>query len=175
MADNKGVMVFCEQINGKLAAIAVEGLGIGRQLADDLGISANVRFADFMPGDGLYSAMKSARVFVLPSVREGFGLVVLEANACGLPVITVRHPDNAARHLVFEGKNGFIAELDDADLALTILLVLAQSPTTTMDPRGAALEAGLLSNWDSVADQVVHTLFPDVAGPAANARVLDHE
>ncbi len=73
--------------------------------------------------------MKSARVFVLPSDREGFGLVVLEANACGLPVITVRRPDNAAQNLVVEGKNGFIAELDDADLARTILLVLAQDPS----------------------------------------------
>ncbi len=37
MAENKGVLVLCETVNGKLAAIAAEGLGIGRQLADNLG------------------------------------------------------------------------------------------------------------------------------------------
>jgi electron transfer flavoprotein alpha subunit len=37
MAENKGVLVFCEVVGGKLAAIAAEGLGIGRKLADDLG------------------------------------------------------------------------------------------------------------------------------------------
>jgi electron transfer flavoprotein alpha subunit len=37
MADNKGVMVFCEVIGGKLLPIAAEGLGIGRKLADSLG------------------------------------------------------------------------------------------------------------------------------------------
>ncbi|MDD5127124.1 MAG: electron transfer flavoprotein subunit alpha/FixB family protein [Dehalococcoidales bacterium] len=37
MADNKGVMVFCEVANGKLAGIATEGLGAGRKLADALG------------------------------------------------------------------------------------------------------------------------------------------
>lgn len=145
------------------------------QSAGDLGIAANVRFADFLPDDELYGAMKSARVFVLPSDREGFGLVVLEANACGLPVITVRRPDNAAQDLVLEGKNGFIAELDDADLARTILLVLAQDPTKAMDPRVAALDAGLLSDWDSVTDQVVHALLRGIAGPTDDVKVLDHE
>ncbi len=37
MAENKGVMVYCEMAEGRLAAIATEGLGCGRKLADDLG------------------------------------------------------------------------------------------------------------------------------------------
>lgn len=47
----------------------------------------------------VFSLMKSAKVFVLPSTREGFGIVALEANACGLPVITIDHPDNAAKDI----------------------------------------------------------------------------
>lgn len=37
MAENNGVLVYCETADGKLASIAAEGLGIGRKLADDLG------------------------------------------------------------------------------------------------------------------------------------------
>ena len=60
--------------------------------------------------------MKSATVLALPSVREGFGAVVLEANSCGLPVVTVDHPDNAARHLIIEGQNGFLAGVEAVSL-----------------------------------------------------------
>ena len=62
------------------------------------------------------SYLKGSKVFVLPSVREGFGIVALEANACGLPVITVDHRDNATRDLI-TNENGFICELNERGIA----------------------------------------------------------
>lgn len=47
----------------------------------------------------VFSLMKSSKIFVFPSTREGFGIVVLEANACGLPVVTVKHEDNASQQI----------------------------------------------------------------------------
>jgi len=44
--------------------------------------------------------MKSSKVFVLPSTREGFGIVVIEANTRGIPVIAINHKDNATRDLI---------------------------------------------------------------------------
>jgi glycosyltransferase involved in cell wall biosynthesis len=46
---------------------------------------------------------------VLPSRREGYGLVVVEAAQCGIPSIVVRDADNAAVELIEEGVNGVIA------------------------------------------------------------------
>jgi glycosyltransferase involved in cell wall biosynthesis len=74
-----------------------------------LQLSNNVTFTGFLPRhEEVYAYMKSSKAFILPSAREGFGLVVLEANACGLPVLTLDHPDNAAKDLIKEGVNGFV-------------------------------------------------------------------
>lgn len=68
-----------------------------------------VEFRDDIDGLGdLYSLLKAGRVFVFPSTREGFGIAVLEAIACGLPVITSDHPDNLARFLVTSPERGVV-------------------------------------------------------------------
>lgn len=72
----------------------------------------------------VFGLMKSSRVLVLPSVREGLGLVVVEANACGLPVVTVRHRYSAASDMVAEGENGFSCDLSAADLTAKLLAVI---------------------------------------------------
>jgi glycosyltransferase involved in cell wall biosynthesis len=73
------------------------------------------------------SLMKSSRVLALPSVREGLGLVVIEANACGIPVVVANHPNSAATDLVVEGYNGVICRLSAADLADKMLAVIDRS------------------------------------------------
>jgi len=74
--------------------------------------------------DDLYGLMKASKVFVLPSTREGFGITVIEANACGLPVITVDHHQNAARHLIRGNQTGYVSKLEGDALAEKIMLTL---------------------------------------------------
>jgi glycosyltransferase involved in cell wall biosynthesis len=76
----------------------------------------------------LYSLMKSSRVFAFPSVREGFGIVVLEANGLGLPVITTDDDQNAARYLIKEGVNGTIVSLSKENLANAIEVYMTKAP-----------------------------------------------
>ncbi len=55
------------------------------------------KFLHFLENyDDVISHFKSSEVFVPPSVREGFRIVALKVDACGLPVITVKHRINAA-------------------------------------------------------------------------------
>jgi glycosyltransferase involved in cell wall biosynthesis len=76
-------------------------------LTKKLGLEHIVIFTGFLADHSdVYGYMKATKLFVQPSKREGFGLVVAEANACGTPVLTLDHPDNAATHLIREGVNG---------------------------------------------------------------------
>jgi glycosyltransferase involved in cell wall biosynthesis len=122
-------------------------------LCSELGLDGNVEFSDFLPGSQIYGAMKSATVFALPSTREGFGVVVLEANTCGLPVVTTDHEANAARHLIIEGQNGFTTGVDAASLAERLWLAITRAPT--MDPWSSAVRKGYVRDWEDVASAVL--------------------
>jgi glycosyltransferase involved in cell wall biosynthesis len=94
-------------------------------LAAKLRLDQNVTFTGFVDQDGLTAQMKSSKVFVLPSVREGFGLVIVEANACRLPVISMRHEMSAVQELVQDGVNGFlISEISPREIAEAILKIV---------------------------------------------------
>ena len=100
----------------------MEGLG---RLVKELGIEESVNFMGFLEREeDLIAGMKSSKIFVLPSTREGFGMSALEANACGLPVVTVRSDMNAASDLVEDGLNGFVCGLTPEEMAETILELL---------------------------------------------------
>jgi glycosyltransferase involved in cell wall biosynthesis len=64
----------------------------------------------------LETALDDAACLVLPSEREGYGLVLVEAMAVGCPVVVVAGPDNAATEFVEAGVNGAIAASVDADV-----------------------------------------------------------
>jgi glycosyltransferase involved in cell wall biosynthesis len=74
-------------------------------------------------------AIATAMCLVLPSSREGYGLVVVEAASRGTPSIVVAGPDNAATELVEEGVNGFTAGSAGArDIAAAIVRAHAAGP-----------------------------------------------
>jgi glycosyltransferase involved in cell wall biosynthesis len=121
-----------------------------RQVSD-LGVSANIHFKGHLERDTeVFSYMKSARVLVLPSLREGFGIVVVEANACGIPVITVSHHRNAARDLVRNGYNGFVCEMSEEDMAKKIRLAL--DPAQDWGTR--CRESASAYDWNTVVDSL---------------------
>jgi glycosyltransferase involved in cell wall biosynthesis len=112
-----------------------------------------VEFAGFMDGyNELIGTMKSSKVLVLPSEREGFGMVVVEANACGIPIVVVDYPMNAAKNLVHEGENGYISKPDPEDLAQTIIKTLKNR--TKMVETSIAMSKDY--DWDRIVDQLEH-------------------
>lgn len=68
-----------------------------------------VEWKGFVDAATLEAAQRRALCTLLPSRREGYGMVVVESAARGTPSIVVREPDNAAVELVEDGVNGVIA------------------------------------------------------------------
>lgn len=90
------------------------------RLIKELRLSNTVQLAGFITDhQDVLSAMKAAKVFVSPSEREGFGMTIIEASACGLPVVTVDAPGNAAVDLI-DGQNGTVCQLNPAAIAQAI-------------------------------------------------------
>lgn len=73
------------------------------------GLKGAVRLAGFVSSQEVERALSRAMCMVLPSRREGYGLVVVEAASHGTPSVVVADPDNAAVELVEDGVNGFVA------------------------------------------------------------------
>lgn len=127
-------------------------------LAQKYDLQENIEFIESIEDySDLYALMKASRVFAFPSTREGFGIVVLEANGCGLPVITTDHQQNAARYLVEDGQNGQTISLSKENLANAIDAYMAIEP----DP--AKYMAYLQQyDWDTLA-QRVEVVYLDAA------------
>ena len=133
---------------------AIVGVGPERErleeLASELGIAARVEFYGSLEEHAdVYGLIKAAGVFVLPSVREGFGLVVVEALACGIPVITTDHPDNQARLLIEDGVTGWLCPASGNGLADAIRQWRRQPADLTR-----AEEMLRNCDWDRIVDRL---------------------
>jgi glycosyltransferase involved in cell wall biosynthesis len=119
-------------------------------LSAELHIENNVSFLGFLPDQNdLYRVMKASIIFVLPSTREGFGIAALEANACGMPVITIDHEKNATKELVIDGENGLLVSLNATQLAHAIKTLL-----NSRKDRLVYQAYAKKYNWDNAATEV---------------------
>ena len=94
-----------------------------RDLAQRLGISAQVDFMGAIWGERKFQYLAAADMFVLPSIHEGFGLVFLEAMHCGLPVIA--SSSGGQTDFLEDGKTGFLIPVGDVQALAKAILRLA--------------------------------------------------
>jgi glycosyltransferase involved in cell wall biosynthesis len=126
-----------------------------RRVASE-GLEGVVDVPGFVPAERVEQALASALCLVLPSRREGYGLVVVEAASSATPSLVVADPDNAATELVEDGVNGFVvASVAPRDLAEAIDRVaeagpsLRESTAEWFELRSA--ELSLAASLDAVA------------------------
>ncbi len=97
-----------------------------------------------------YSA---ANVLVFPSLVEGFGLVLTEAMACGIPVITT--PNTAGPNLITDGVEGFIVPIRDVEALKTKLEWCYQHPKELAEMgRAARLKAEKIT-WERYREKLI--------------------
>lgn len=101
---------------------------VARTVAE-AGLAAMIALPGFVDSEQVQHALAGALCMILPSRREGYGLVVVEAASYGTPSIVVDDPDNAAVELVQDGVNGFVSpSATAADLADAIVRVHRGGP-----------------------------------------------
>jgi glycosyltransferase involved in cell wall biosynthesis len=128
-----------------LAAIAEHGVG---DIVDAPG---------FVPAEELLVALRRSLCMVLPSRREGYGLVVVEAASQGVPSVVVAHPDNAAVELIEDGVNGVVAPSADPETLASAIARVHRAGQLLRDSTAAwyvrnARRLSLDSSLDCVVD-----------------------
>lgn len=132
------------------------------QLAARLGVRNRVQFAGEVDHDRLPLFYSAADLFVMPAREdppdiEGFGLVFLEANACGTPVIGAR--SGGIPDAIRDGETGLLVPPDApdalADAAIRILTTPGLADTLGEQGRHRAVHE---ASWDRVADRIYHLL-----------------
>jgi glycosyltransferase involved in cell wall biosynthesis len=101
--------------------------------AHALGVGEQIRYVEAPSLEDLVKLYQHAAVFALPSDEEGFGVVIAEAMACGIPVVSTRSggPDG----IITEGVDGYLVPLDSAGL-------MAQRLRALLEDREANLRMG---------------------------------
>jgi glycosyltransferase involved in cell wall biosynthesis len=128
--------------------------------AEALGIDHAIDFRDDVGEQkDVYALMKAAKVFVFPSAREGFGIAVLEALACGLPVVTTSAPDNLAQHLAVRSSRSIVCDPSAPGVAEAVKKMLAESEAGPHGDDVIVAESWLAEySWETAAGRVAEAL-----------------
>jgi len=128
------------------------------QAAQRLGVADRVEWSGYLDDAGLLKAYQDADVLALLSRYEGFGLPVLEAMACGTPVVC----SNAASLPEVAGAAALQVDPNDIMGAATALRDLLTRPELAADLRAKGLEQVKAFSWQTTADAVLR-LYAEVS------------
>lgn len=118
-------------------------------LGRSLDVAGDIEFTGFVPTADKLTRMRRAHVCVLPSIREGWGLTNIEANAVGTTVVAANSP--GLRDSVRDGETGFLYEYGNTDqLADRLKCILLDSTLRKKLETGGLAWAERFS-WDSAA------------------------
>ncbi|NEQ98018.1 MAG: glycosyltransferase family 4 protein [Cyanothece sp. SIO2G6] len=109
-----------------------------------------------VPHHSLNAYYSNASVFVFPSLVEGFGLVLLEAMACGIPVITT--PNTAGPDIINDGVDGFIVPIRDVEVLKEKIEWCYQHPKELMGMGHAARQKAEQLNWAKYRSQLAQNV-----------------
>lgn len=127
-----------------------------------LGVSERLRFLEPVPHDELPDLYRAADVVVVPSASESFGLVALEAQACGTPVVAT--DVGGLRLTVRDGETGYLVGREPGAFAAALSRVLADR--ATRERLGAnAVRLARRFPWSRTADGILEAYASVMACP----------
>lgn len=117
----------------------------------------NIYFRGSFPQNELYKEFSQGSIFVFPSLADGFALVVVQALACGLPVVVT--DTTGAKDFVTDGENGYIIPSQNIKAIKEKILYLYQSPNVVKSMSEQALlsvQRGV--SWNAYGKRLVKHL-----------------
>ncbi len=124
-----------------------------KQVASSMNLGSRIEFPGFVPAIEKVDRMRKAHCMIYPSLKEGWGLTNIEANACGTPAIAADSP--GLRDSVRDGVSGMLFQYGNEEaLAEKVVEIFTNSE------RRRSLEEGALKwasefNWDTSADRLL--------------------
>ncbi len=129
--------------------------------ARELGIEGRVRFLGYLPDEELPALLSGATAFVFPSLYEGFGMPVLEAMACGAPVLTA----NSSSLPEVAGDAALLVDPRDTHAIAAGLRRLVQDEALRAELRARGLAHAAGFTWERCARETLAVLL-EALGPS---------
>ena len=139
------------QIELTVCGRVVDDLSIFRPFGDKVIIRPDVSSSE------LLAAYQSADLFVFPSLAEGFGQVLLESLACGLPILSTTR--TAAPDLIHSGQQGFIVEPGSSTLLASHIEWALSHRTSLWAMRSEARHTAEHFTWQRFRSQLAATVM----------------
>jgi glycosyltransferase involved in cell wall biosynthesis len=135
-----------------------------RVLATELALNDAVSFTGGLADDDLALLYRQADIFCLPSVQEGFGIVFLEAMACGLPVVATRAA--AIPEVVPDRRAGLLVPPGDVAALAHALIELLARPSQRVSYGAFGRDYVARFDWDRVTQTFLEQVAPFVRSRA---------
>ena len=135
-------------------------------LVHELDASAYVSFAGRVSDEELVNIYRSAWAVASTSVREGWGMTLTEAAACGTPSVATRIPGHV--DAIADGQSGLLA--DDEDQIASHLVRIATDSGLRDRLRTGALAHAAQFTWTTTATRILETLADEASGRRSDGR-----
>jgi glycosyltransferase involved in cell wall biosynthesis len=132
-----------------------------QRLARRLDCEAGVEFAGYLPHDAKVRLLWESWVLLNPSPKEGWGLTVIEANACGVPVVASRRPGLVDS--VRDGETGTLVPYGDSNAFAAAALAYLQDPERRRRAGDAGRAWARRFTWEDAALQTEAVLERAIA------------
>lgn len=128
-----------------------------KNLAKELHLEGNIVFQGFVSEEEKVCFLQKVWLLVTPSMNEGWGLTVVEANACGTPAIAFDVP--GLRDSIVHGKTGLLVKENDFKIFIETIDYLIHNDTLRREMEKNSLAWSENFNWDTTAEASMKILF----------------
>lgn len=154
----QAMAIVREEVPG--ARLLIVGAGDRRRaleaLTRSMGLDDAVRFTGFVSEEEKLRLLTRAEVAAYPSSKEGWGITVIEANACGVPVVAARVP--GLRDAVVDGETGVLVPPGDRNAMARALIDLLRDREKRERLAGNAVARSRRYTWENTARQSLQVI-----------------